>query len=160
MVEYSGRSGMYSYTDALCRGLYKIGEDVTVLTSTSWPDKFTEKQGRFTRLHWAADRFSRSMINVLRRNRFVSDSNFDVIHIQGAGIPLLDQIFLKPLVKKMPVVLTVHDCLSHYERFVSRDSFMKRNLHIPQRLIIHYEDGQKQLIKCWGISSAPMVTTC
>lgn len=154
---------MYSYTDALCTGLYKIGDDVTVITSTAWPCReraykversfleFNEKQGRFTKLHWAADRFSRSMTNILRRNRFAFENNFDIVHIQGAGLPLLDQFFLKPLAQKIPVVLTVHDITPHYERFVSRDSFMRKNLQIPHRLIVHYENGKKQLIEHWGI---------
>ena len=164
MVEHSGKSGMYSYTDALCTGLSKIGSDVTVLTSTAWPDgqrlydverlfsEFTEKQGKLTRLHWAADRFSRSMINVLRRNRFALEEYFDVVHIQGAGLPLLDQHFLRPLVKEMSVVLTVHDVMSHYKHFVSSDSFMRKNLHIPHRLIVHFENGKKQLIEHWKVS--------
>ena len=164
MIEYSGKSGMYSYTDALCDGLAKIGVDVTVLTSTAWPDgkrsynverkflEFTPNQGRFTRLHWAADRLSRSMTNILRRNRFTLENNFDVVHIQGAGLPLLDQFFLKPLVKKMPVVLTVHDCLSHYNHFVSKDSFMRKNLHIPDRLIVLFEKGKKWLSERWEIN--------
>ena len=163
MIEHSGRSGMYSYTDALCTGFCKIGEDVTVLTSTAWPDEkslykverlfleFSEKQGRFTKLHWAADRFFRSMTNILRHNRFALENNFDAVHIQGAGLPLLDQYFLKSLTAKMPVVLTVHDVMPHYERFVSRDSFMRKNLQIPHRLIVHYENGKKQLNEHWGI---------
>ncbi len=165
MVEHSGKSGMYSYTDALSRGLSKIGEDVTVLTSKAWPNgerpynverkllEFNEKQGKFTRLHWAADRMSRSMTNVLRRNRFALENKFDVIHIQGAGLPLLDQFFLKPLVKNMPVILTVHDCVSHYKHFVSKDSFMRKNLHIPDRLIVLYENGKKQLVEYRGINA-------
>lgn len=164
MVEHSGKSGMYSYTDALCSGLSKIGSDVTVVTSTAWPDgqkpyhverlfsEFTEKQGKFTRLHWAADRFSRSMINVLRRNRFALEENFDIVHVQGAGLPLLDQHFLKPLTAKIPVVLTVHDIIPHYKRFVSRDSFMQKNLQFPHHLIVHFENGKKQLIERWKVN--------
>jgi len=48
-------------------------------------------------------------------------------------------------------VLTVHDVKPHYERFVSRASFIKRSLQIPHRLIVHYEDGKKQLADHWGI---------
>ena len=165
MVEHSGKSGMYSYTDALCTGLSKIGSNVTVLSSIAWPEgerlyrikrlfsEFTEKQGRLTRLHWAADRFSRSMINVLKRNRFALTENFDVMHVQGAGLPLLDQHFLKPLAEKIPLVLTVHDVMSHFERFVNKDSFMKRNLHIPHRLIVHYGNGKRYLTEHWSVKS-------
>lgn len=156
---------MYTYTDALCRGLCGIGVEVTVVTSSAWPDggkpykverlfkELAAKQNEFSRLHWAADRMSRSMINILRRNKFALDGNFDAVHIQGAGLPLLDQFFLKTLVKKLPVILTVHDCVSHYERFVSRDSFMRRNLLIPDRLIVHYENGKRQLEELWKIAS-------
>ncbi len=109
MVDHSGKSGMYSYTDALCTGLGKIGEDVTVLTSTAWPDReksykvnklffeFNEKQGKFTRLHWASDRLFRSIINIIRRNKFAIKSNLYIVHIQGAGLPLMYKHFLKPL---------------------------------------------------------------
>ncbi len=165
MVEHSGRGGMYAYADSLCSSLSEAGADVTVLTSSAWPDRpgqfkvqkrlseFTRKQGRRSRLHWAADRICRSSLNSLRRNRFAIGGHFDVVHFQGAGIPLLDQFFLKPLVKKLPVVLTVHDVKSHYDRFVSRDSFLKRSLRIPHCLIVHYENGRKQLIDHWGVCS-------
>ncbi len=164
MVEHSGRGGMYAYADSLCNGLGEVGADVTVLTSLAWPDKsgpfcverrlseFTREQGGRSRLHWAVDRICRSSLNSLRRNRFAIEGHFDVVHFQGAGIPLLDQFFLKPLAKKLPVVLTVHDVKSHYDRFVSRDSFFKRSLQIPHCLIVHYENGKKQLIDHWGLS--------
>lgn len=165
IVEHSGKSGMYSYTDALCTGLAQNGEDVTVLTSTAWPEGqrlykverlFSElncKQGRFTKLHWAMDRLIRNMINISRRNKYALAHNFDMVHIMGANLPLLDQYFLKPLAKKLPVVLTVHDVMPHYKRFVSKDSFMRRNLRIPHRLIVHFDKGKEQLIKRWDIDS-------
>lgn len=163
MIEHSGRGGMYAYADALCRGLSEAGVDVTVLTSSAWPEKagpfnverrlseFTREQGGGSKLHWAADRFCRSVLSSLRRNRFALKGHFDVVHFQGAGMPLLDQFFLKPLAKRLPVVLTVHDIRSHYERFVSRDSFFKRSLRIPHCLITHYRNGKRQLIDHWGV---------
>ncbi len=163
MVEHSGTGGMYAYADALCRSLAEAGADVTVLTSSAWPEKpvpfnverrlseFTREQGGGSRLHWAADRFCRSVLNSFRRNRFALRGNFDVVHFQGAGMPLLDQFFLRPLAKRLPVVMTVHDIKSHYERFVSRDSFLRRSLRIPHCLITHYRNGKKQLIEHWGV---------
>jgi glycosyltransferase involved in cell wall biosynthesis len=47
--------------------------------------------------------------------------------------------------------MTVHDIQSHYERFVSRDSFLKRSLQIPHCLITHYRKGKSQLIDHWGV---------
>ena len=165
MIEHTGKGGMYAYTDALCSGLCANSTDVTVLTSSAWPKlprpfrierrmlNFSDNHSQWSKLHWAADRISRSLCNSFRRNRFAIRRDFDVIHIQGAGTPLLDQFFLKPLAKRMPVVLTVHDVKSHYERFVSRDSFLKRSLQIPHRLIVHYELGRKQLVEDWGVLS-------
>lgn len=165
IVEHTGKSGMYAYTNALCGGLCTNGADITVLTSSAWPDlsrpfkverrlfNFSDNHSQWSKLHWAADRIGRSLCNSLRRNRFAVRRSFDVIHIQGAGTPLLDQFFLKPLAKRIPMVLTVHDVKSHYERFVSRDSFLKRSLQIPHRLIVHYEDGKRQLVDDWGICS-------
>lgn len=164
MVEHCGRSGMYAYADSLCKGLSEVGADVTVLTSSAWPDKpvpfkverrlseFTRQQGGCSRLHWAADRICRSSLNSHRRNRFAVGGDFDVVHFQGAGMPLLDQLFWKPLAKKLPMVLTVHDVKAHYDRFVSRDSFFRRSLHIPHCLIVHYENGKQQLIDRWNLS--------
>ena len=43
--------------------------------------------------------------------------------------------------------------LSYYERFVSKDSFMRKNLRIPTRLIVHFEKAKEILIKQWQISS-------
>jgi len=163
MIEHSGTGGMYAYADALCKGLSEAGADLTVLTSSAWPEKpvpfnverrlseFTREQGGGSRIHWAADRFCRSVFNSLRRNRFALKGHFDVVHFQGAGMPLLDQFFLKPLAKSLPVVMTVHDIKSHYERFVSRDSFLRRSLRIPHCLITHYQEGKKQLIDHWGV---------
>ena len=163
MAAGASTGGMYSYTDALCSGLCSRGADVTVLTNSLWADlprpykverhlfEFTDKKKQWSQMHWAADRFYRSLMNSLRRNQFASSERFDVIHFQGIGTPLLDQFFLKPLSRRLPVVLTVHDVKPHYERFVSRASFMRRSLQIPQRLIVHYEDGKRQLTDHWGV---------
>ncbi len=163
MVAGASTGGLYAYTDALCSGLCRIGAEVTVLTNSLWADlprpfrverrlfKFIDKKKQWSQLHWATDRFCRSLINSLRRNRFAVREHFDVVHLQGVGTPLLDQFFLKPLVRHLPVVLTVHDVKPHYERFVSKASFIKRSLQIPHRSIVHYEDGKKQLVDHWGL---------
>jgi len=151
MVAGASTGGLYAYTDALCSSLCSKGADVTVLTNSLWADlprpykverrqfKFTDKKKQWLKPHWAVDRFYRSLINSLRRNRFATNEHFDVVHFQGVGTPLLDQFFLKPLAKRLPVVLTVHGVKPHYQRFVSKASFIKRSLQIPQRLIVHYE---------------------
>jgi glycosyltransferase involved in cell wall biosynthesis len=161
----ASKGGLYTYTDALCSGLCGTGADVTVLTNSLWADlprpyrvdrrlfEFIDKKKQWSQPHWAADRFYRSLRNSLRRNRFAIRNSFDVVHFQEAGTPLLDQFFLKPLSQRLPVVLTVHDVKAHYERFVSRASFIKRSLRIPHRLIVHYEDGKRQLVDRWGISA-------
>jgi glycosyltransferase involved in cell wall biosynthesis len=163
MAAGASTGGLYAYTDALCCGLSKIGADVTVLTNPLWVDmpraykvercqfEFIDKKKQWSQLHWAADRFYRSLSNSLRRNRYAVRNYFDVVHIQGVGTPLLDQFFLKPLKRHLPVVLTVHDVKPHYERFVSRASFIKRSLQIPHRLIVHYENGKRQLVDHWGL---------
>jgi len=165
MVAGASTGGLYTYTDALCCGLSKIGADVTVLTNPLWVDlprpykvercqfEFIDKKKQWSQLRWAADRFYRSLSNSLRRNRYAVRERFDVVHFQGVGTPLLDQFFLKPLIRHLPVVLTVHDVKPHYERFVSRASFIKRSLQIPHRLIVHYEDGKRQLVDHWGVSA-------
>ncbi len=163
MVAGASTGGLYAYTDALCCGLSKIGANVTVLTNPLWVDlprpykvercqfEFIDKKKQWSQLHWAADRFYRSLSNSLRRNRLAVREHFDVVHFQGVGTPLLDQFFLKSLALQLPVVLTVHDVKPHYERFVSKASFIKRSLQIPHRLIVHYEDGKRQLADHWGI---------
>jgi len=165
MVAGASTGGLYAYTDALCCGLCATGADVTVLTNSLWANlprqykvercqfEFIDKKKQWSQLHWAADRFYRSLRNSLRRNRFAVRKHFDVVHFQGVGTPLLDQFFLKPLIRRLPVVLTVHDVKPHYERFVSRASFIKRSLQIPHRLIVHYEEGRRQLVDHWGISA-------
>ena len=163
MVAGASTGGLYAYTDALCCGLCRICAEVTVLTNSLWANlprpfkverrlfEFTDKKKQWSQLHWATDRFYRSLRNSLRRNRFAVREHFDVVHFQGVGTPLLDQFFLKPLIRHLPVVLTVHDIKPHYERFVSRASFIKRSLQIPHRLIVHYEDGKRQMADHWGI---------
>lgn len=162
MVAGASTGGLYAYTDALCCGLCATGAEVTVLTNSLWADlprpfrverrlfEFIDKKKQWSQLYWAADRFYRSLSNSLRRNRFAVREHFDVVHFQGVGTPLLDQFFLKPLRRHLPVVLTVHDVKPHYERFVSRASFIKRSLQIPHRLIVHYDEGKRQLADHWG----------
>ncbi len=163
MAAGASTGGLYAYTDALCSGLCSRGADVTVLTNSLWAElprpfkverrllELTDKKKQWSQVRWAADRFYRSLVNSLRRNRFAASERFDVAHFQGVGTPLLDQFFLRPLARQLPVVLTVHDVKAHYERFVSRASFVKRSLRIPRRLIVHYEDGKRQLAEHWGI---------
>ena len=162
MAAGASTGGLYAYTDALCSGLCGAGAEVTVLTSSLWANlprpykvercqfEFINKKKQWSQLHWAADRFCRSLRNSVRRNRFAVREHFDVAHFQDVGTPLLDQFFLKPLARHLPVVLTVHDVNPHYERFVSRASFIRRSLQIPHRLIVHYEDGKRQLVDHWG----------
>jgi len=162
MVEPAGKGGMYTYADALCRGLCEIGADVTVLTNPLWPDlpapytvercmfEITAKKSEWSQLYWAVDRVYRFLRDSLRRNRFAIRNCPDVVHIQS-GVPLIDQLLLKPLTRHLPVVLTVHDVRPHSDRFVSNRSFLKRYFHIPHRLIVHYEDGKRQLVDNWGV---------
>jgi D-inositol-3-phosphate glycosyltransferase len=164
IVENSGRGGLSAYAGALCSGLSQVGAEVTFLTSTAHPDNknglykverrlspLTSKQVGVSFVYWAADRIYRTTRNILRRNHFVRMGNFDVVHIQGAVLPLLDQLFLKPLARKMPLVVTIHDVEPHYDRFAARRSFIMRNMQISHRLIVHYQDGKKHLVDNWGI---------
>ena len=162
MVAPAGTGGIYAYTDALCRGLCEIGADVAVLTNPLWPDlpapytvercmfEITAKKSEWSQLYWAVDRVWRCLGNSLRRNRFAIRKCPDVVHMQ-LGVPLIDQLLLKPLARHLPVVLTVHDVRPHSEQFVSNRSFLKRYFHIPHRLIVHYEDGKRQLVDGCGV---------
>ncbi len=162
MVEHAGRGGMYAYADALCRWLCESGADVTVLTNSLWPDlpkpyklerclsAFIDKKEQWSQLHWAADRLWRGLSNSLRRNRFAIRAGCDVVHMQ-IGVPLIDQFFLRSLARHLPVVLTVHDVQPHCDRFNTRRSFLQRYFHIPHRLIVHFQDGKKQLVDNWGV---------
>jgi D-inositol-3-phosphate glycosyltransferase len=163
MAAGASRGGLYTYTDALSCALSRAGADITVLTNPLWADlpraykidrsllEFTDTKQQWSQVRWAMDRFQRSLRNSLKRSRFAIRGSFDVVHFQGVGTPLLDQFFLKSLIKHSPVVLTVHDVKSHYERFVSRASFVKRSLRIPHRLIVHYEAGKRLLVDHWGV---------
>ena len=164
MVESAGKGGLYAYTDALCSSLAQAGADVTVLTSSFWPDvprpfkverrmfKITPKKRHWSQLHWAADRLWRNLGNSLRRNRLAARGRFDVVHMQTT-VPLVDQFFLRPLARDLPVVVTVHDVKPHFDRVVSRASFLRRYLHTAGRLIVHHEQGRNQLIDDWGLRS-------
>jgi glycosyltransferase involved in cell wall biosynthesis len=164
MVGHAGKGGMYAYIDALCDGLCANGADVTVLASPEWPEKprpfkierrlleLVDKQQQWSQVHWAADRLCRCLYNSWWRNRFGILGQYDVVHLQGGGVPLIDQFLLKPLAKHIPIVATIHDVKPHYERIVSRVSFLRRSFHIPHRLIVHYEDGKRQLSDDWGVS--------
>lgn len=162
MVLPAGVGGIYAYTDALCRGLCEVGADVTVLANPLWPDlpapytverrmfEITAKKSEWSQLHWAVDRVWRCLGNSLRRNRFAIRNCPDVVHMQ-LGVPLMDQFFLRSLARHLPVVLTVHDVRPHSDRFVSRRPFLQRYFRIPHRLIVHYEDGKRQLVDDWGV---------
>ncbi|MGD8787141.1 MAG: glycosyltransferase [Phycisphaerales bacterium] len=163
MAAGASRGGLYTYADALSCALSRAGADLTVLTNPLWADlprpykverrllEFTDTKKQWSQVRWAVDRIQRSLRNSFKRNRFAVRGKFDVVHFQGVGTPLLDQFFLRALIKHSPVVLTVHDVKHHYERFVSRASFVKRSLRIPHRLIVHYEAGKRQLVDHWGV---------
>lgn len=161
VVETGGKSGLYAYTDALCLGLAENGADVSVLTSPRWPDlprPFDIKRHMavmadkkyFSKLRWVADRFTKILCNTIKRNHLAIQQGFDVVHIQ-TGTPVIDQYLLKPLCRRIPVVLTVHDVKQHVDLFKSKRSFNERYFSIPDRLVVHYEDGKRQLIEDWGI---------
>jgi D-inositol-3-phosphate glycosyltransferase len=166
VVEQSGKGGLYTYTDALCAGLSQAGADVTVLTSSTWPQdsslfkierrllSFTPMKSKALNLQWAADRFCRSTLNILRRNHFAVSGDFDVVHIQGITVPLFDRMFLKPLAGRVPLVATIHDVEPHYDRFAGKSSFLRSSMRIPARLIVHYAEGKRQLIDKWGIDGS------
>lgn len=164
MVMPGGRGGLYAYTDALCRGFSGTSVDITVLSSSLWPDLprpfkvercFSEiriPKKRWSKLRWAADRFWKSYRNCAIRNRFAIRANPDVVHLQ-LGVPSIDQFLLKFLSWRLPLVLTVHDVQPHCDRFNTRRSFLRRFFHIPDRLIVHYDEGKRQLVEYWGISA-------
>ena len=162
MVIPAGKGGLWAYTDALCYGLYENSIDVTALSDSAWPNaprpfsierrfvRIMPKKEGWTKLHWAFDRFWRSLHNSLVRNRFAIRTRPDVVHIQLAT-PIIDQILFKPLVKRLPVVFTAHDIQPHMDCFTSSISFIKRHFQIPHRLIVHYEGGKRELVENWGI---------
>ena len=164
MVCHEGKGGLQSYTDALCGGLCKNGVDVTVLGSSLWPATtkpykiekllmpLTADRKNLPKVYWATDRLWRGVNNSLSRNRFATAKNFDVVHLQ-LGSAFIDQILLKPLRRLLPVVLTVHDVQPHFNRFSTKRSFLRRYFHIPHRLIVHHDNGKKQLVEDWGISA-------
>jgi len=69
------------------------------------------------------------------------------------GVPFIDQFSLRSLARHLPVVLTVHDVQPHCDRFNTRRSFLQRYFHIPHRLIVHFQDGKRQLVDNWGVCS-------
>jgi len=165
MVEPTGRGGMYTYTDALSVGLCDAFANVDVAVLTTGSSKtmlnrpynvkkllfeIMERKADWSQLHWAVDRFLRCMGNSLKRNRFAIYDCPDVVHIQ-IGVPVIDQFLLKPLARRFPVVLTVHDVQPHSEHFSSKHSFLRRFFSIPSRLIVHYEGGKSKLVENWGV---------
>jgi glycosyltransferase involved in cell wall biosynthesis len=163
MVEFAGKGGMGAYGEALCQGLCQVGQDVTVLTSPAWPKRssllkvergiieLTAGKHQRPQIYWAMNRFSIGVINSLRRNRFAFKHSPDVVHLQN-GQPFIDQFCLKNLARRLPLVLTVHDVKPHNDSFIAKPSFLRRYFRIPHRLIVHHQDGKRQLIEDWGIS--------
>ena len=164
VVEPGDRGGMYSYSDGLSQGLSEAGADVTVLSSSGWPNlprSFKVERGLLTiadkkwksQLQWAFDRGWRCACNSFRRNRFALRNNFDIVHVNH-GVPLFDQFLLRPLVKSVPVVLTIHDARQHFNSLKARESFLKRYYRHPHRVIVHHEEGKRQLVKSYGLCAS------
>ncbi len=162
MAGFGGKGGMYAYTDMVCTGLAQNGADVTVLATAESPNYehgfnvvrnlliLNPSEKNWSKLHWAVDRFFKSFYNCMSRNSFAFRGNFDIVHVQ-VGSPLIDQYLIKHLARKIPTVLTVHDVKQHSRKFGTSESFLRRYYHAFDRLIVHYEDGKRQMEEIWGV---------
>lgn len=164
MVDVNWQGGIALYTKDLCDNIARQGTEVTLLTSSAYPEqpcegsyKITRKlrpfhpdKRFFTKIHWMADRFSTAFYNGLVRNRQVHKGNFDLVHFQNVIAPV-DQFLLRALRGKIPLILTVHDTVPHYDRFIQRYSFLKRVYKYFDRLIVHYDGGVTNLVKVYGV---------
>ncbi len=163
MAGFGGKGGLYAYTDMVCTGLVQNGADVTVLATAESPNyergfnvernllAIESSGNHWSKLRWATDRFFKSFYNCMSRNSFAVKGNFDIVHVQ-VGSPLIDQFLIKHLTGKIPAVLTVHDVKQHSEKFGTSPSFLRRYYHTFDRLIVHYEDGKRQMEEIWGVS--------
>jgi glycosyltransferase involved in cell wall biosynthesis len=76
-------------------------------------------------------------------------SRFDVVHFQWSPMPLVDRWHWERLARDRTVIFTVHDTTPFLGRPTSRWQQLgwRRLLDAPHGLIVHTEDGRKELLR-------------
>lgn len=75
-------------------------------------------------------------------NRFIAKNHFDIIHLQWFSLPWLEWVFVKHLVRKHKVVITVHDVIPFDKRPLEKESLDKIYSYANE-LLIHTETSKK-----------------
>ena len=166
MFEPSGFGGLSNYTESLCKALSEIGAEVTWLTVSTYPAsqrdiggvriirslKPLSSEGRTLRLRpvWALDRVLEIGNYSFQRNRLAKKIHPDVVHLQYL-VPRVEQYMLRGLLKKAPVVLTVHDVEPHIEGPHWSRASLQRVYDLADHLIAHTRVNQRSLMEEFSV---------
>lgn len=159
------------YDAALAAGLGAAGHRVSVIGQHGGGLAATgglEHVGHFyrpldtdlgRRLPPAACRAAKGMLHaadLMRLPAVLRQLAVDVIHIQWAPLPVIDQLFLDSLRRVAPVVLTVHDTLPYNgaESWLMAAG-MGRLVRSVDAVICHTEQGRDRLLR-QGVSAAQL----
>lgn len=166
LLIYEANSGFTSYTKPLANAISEDNDmSVSIMTSKGNQElngilpcvnvlrdldeyKSNLKHGT---IRWLIDRMMVSWRNIVRRNRIVAKSDYDVILVEFT-LPIIDQFYFKKLRRKAKVILTVHDVIPpNKSRFWSMNSLGKL-YRIADHLIVHSRENKKELIERFQIA--------
>lgn len=160
------------YDHHLCHGLTKVGCDLTLYTTRSdyhlWDGDTPYDRVKYFYRHTDALYRHRDglpgrtavkglehLVDMTRLLREARARDPDVVHVQWAPVPVVDQWFLRALAQIAPLVFTVHDTTPFHGASTSRLQLLGADAvyDAASQLIVHTEVSRDELVNR-GVSPA------
>lgn len=135
-------------TDKINIYLDDIDNGVNVMPILKNPSNIKTK-----RFFWFVNRVYVGICNIFIRNSYIKKNKVDVLNIQST-LSIFEQFFIKKIVKKVKVILTVHDVIPPIRSFYWSKKSLKKLYKAVSLLIVHSEENRKQLIEQFGIEES------
>lgn len=163
---YENSTGFSSYSYKLCNGLIEKDTTDVIFYMTGKSNKYLSDIDKRINVipilkapnpsiksgfRWIVDRLYVGLANIVIRNRFVRKNSIDLLNVQST-LPIIDQFFLRRLVKKTHCVLTVHDVIPPIKSYYWSYASLKKIYDVFPRLIVHSQENKNELIEKFGVS--------
>jgi glycosyltransferase involved in cell wall biosynthesis len=155
LVDVSDRGGIARYTDCLRRALESEGAAVSLAAPGLRADKgLTLARHRWgpdvsglARLRLRGRRLAEIAPSALHLGGAVVRSRCDVVHMQTEVVPPIDDLAVRAIARRTPVVITAHDPepLEGGERALARQA---RRWRAADAVIIHGEGARRLVERC------------
>jgi glycosyltransferase involved in cell wall biosynthesis len=155
LVDVSDRGGIARYTDCLRRALESEGAAVSLAA----PAPRADKGLTLARRHWGPEvsglarlrlrgrRLAEIAPSALHLGGAVVRARCDVVHMQTEVVPPIDDLVVRAIARRTPVVITAHDPepLEGGERALARQA---RRWRAADAVIIHGEGARRLVERC------------